>query len=793
MQRLLLLLAFSLCNLAVWAQPDCQEGEVALIVELHTDNWGYESSWSVTTVGGEVLDAVETGTLANNQLYETQICLPEGECVLFELGDTYGDGLINAGYIILILGEDTIANDPTFNFSYSLATNCNPGQVCDQAVTVGEGTYTTTYDNHWYEFTPDSVGTYLISTCGFTDCDTKIWVYDECDGNGFAEDNAGITFFDDNDSECAPQAMIEAYFDPNTTYLIRIGDNEDACGDSLTWQIQYLGPVMGCTDPNSCNYNPLASVDDGSCIAQGDPACPDGPDLVMREDVLQSSLQLWTIDNSDPCLIEEGCVTGYGQRDVIRFSTRIDNIGEMDYYIGVPSEENTQFTWNNCHNHFHYDGYAEYLLFDMDGNQLPSGFKNGFCVIDLGCMWGSGQYGCGNMGITAGCYDEYWRSLSCQWVDITDVPDGEYIFVTRVNWDNAPDALGRLEKDTLNNWAQVCINVDRSSGVLQVDFDMECEPFSDCFGTLYGNAQPDCAGECGGTAIRGDVNENGSQEMADAGAYVTSILAADIEATTCNDLNSDGEITVYDAALLADCLNYGAAHVHEGVTIHDHCNLPGGVVNNLDTVSFTILDANFDDGYLDIGMRNLYNRVNAYQFQVQGVQVTGVMSLIDPIMFPVGPLANMSTGEVIGISYQDSTIERSTEYQALCRIFFSSVTEPFVCLAEVKEVVNQYYEQAYPMIENACLEAVGVREETVRISVELSPNPMQNETILSFPNPHSDRYQLRLLDAQGQVVRNYQDVRGTSLRLQRDNLAAGVYLYELRGEKVTASGRLIIQ
>ena len=47
--------------------------------------------------------------------------------------------------------------------------------------------------------------------------------------------------------------------------------------------------------------------------------------------------------------------------------------------------------------------------------------------------------------------------MSCQWIDITDVPDGEYTFVVRTNWDQDPDA--NIELSYENNWSQTCIGV----------------------------------------------------------------------------------------------------------------------------------------------------------------------------------------------------------------------------------------------------------------------------------------------------------------------------------------------
>ena len=777
----------------VGAQPPCTDGHLSLIVEILTDQYPAETAWSVTDPAGNVIEEVGFNTYAQHTLYQTQVCVPDSTCLNFTLQDSYGDGIFQPGYYNLILEGDTIASGGnTFNYSTTTYFNCEPGQTCESAIAVGEGQYTAPYDDTWYVFTPDSIGTYLITTCGLNECDTKIWIYDTCEGITIAEDNQSTIFFNDNESDCAPQAVVESFFDVGIPYYIRIGDNLDACPDFIDWEILYLGPVEGCTDPNSCNYNPLATIDDGSCLPLGDPDCPDMPDLTILQDILESSIYLTTINSTDPCLIEEGCLHGYGQRDIIRFTTRIANIGELDYYIGEPDTDNTQFTWDNCHNHFHYDGYAEYVLFSEEGEEIPIGFKNGFCVIDLGCTTGSPQYGCGNMGITAGCHDTYSSGLECQWIDVTDVPDGRYVFVTRVNWDFAPDKLGRVERDSLNNWAQVCIILDRTSGELEMSLDDDCEPYVDCAGELYGDTQIDCNGECGGTTIRGDLDENGAQEMIDAQNYVTNILGEDISATSCNDLNADEEITVYDAALLASCINFGVNHPHEGSGAHDHCNFPGGILNTTDTVTFSIIDANFDENYIDIGIFNPTTRVNAYQFILDGVVITSVENLIPEDEYPIEPLG--MNGQVIGISYQDSMIFKANEMRSLCRVHFAEMTSNLVCISEIVDVVNQNHEQTINQIVDGCAEYLP--NSTIAIDQQLQcrlfPNPFNQSTRLNFSNPGQEEFRLEVLTVDGKVVQSYFNIRENEVIINGSQLAPGMYWYRLTGDAGFATGKMVI-
>ncbi|WP_170254506.1 lysyl oxidase family protein [Phaeodactylibacter luteus] len=777
------------------AQEDCPQGERLLLVEILTDAYGYETAWSVSDPAGNVYGSSDFFAYENNALYQAEVCIPDSTCIAFNIEDSFGDGIFSPGYYMLVLDGDTIAlGGQNFTDAIEESFNCQPGQKCNTAITVSEGQYIAEFDDTWYSFTPDSVGTYLISTCGLSDCNTKIWIYDTCNGITIAEDNQSTIFYNDDENDCAPQAVVEAYFDPEATYLIRIGDHEDACEGAISWELTYTGPVVGCTDPASCNFNPLASVDDGSCLPQGDPDCPAAPDLLIRQDILESSIYLTTINSTDPCLIEEGCLHGYGQRDIIRFTTHIANIGELDYFIGQPAFSNTQFTWDNCHNHFHYDGYAEYILFEEDGTELPIGFKNGFCVIDLGCTTGSPQYGCNNMGITAGCHDIYSSGLECQWIDITDVQDGRYTFVTRVNWDNAPDKLGRVERDTLNNWAQVCILLDRSSGALEISLDDNCDPYVDCTGTPYGGTAVDCNGECGGTALHGDLDFNGEQEISDAMEYVTNLFDDDLDALPCNDLNADGEITVYDASLLANCVNYGVAHAHDGSGAHDHCNFPAGLTNETDTTVLAIIGTNFEENYVDIGLYNNSARINAYQFEMSGLEIMSVESLVDPEEYPA---AMYGAGQrVVGISYQDSTINKTNAIQPLCRVYFSQATADYICIEEATEVINYHQERTLTYLLNACVEyeaPVGLRNALREVPVSVAPNPFANETLLSFPNPNQEEFRLEILDAQGKIVQAIEGISGTQARVDGSQLPAGLYFFRLSSQTGMASGRLSVK
>jgi hypothetical protein len=104
----------------------------------------------------------------------------------------------------------------------------------------------------------------------------------------------------------------------------------------------------------------MATISDSSCIYPGDPNCPNAPDLVILQNVLQSSMYVTNTQASN-CDVQEQCLSGFGNRRIIRFTTHIKNIGELPYFIGSPSTNPDQFSLVNCHNHAHYVGYAEYV------------------------------------------------------------------------------------------------------------------------------------------------------------------------------------------------------------------------------------------------------------------------------------------------------------------------------------------------------------------------------------------------------------------------------------------------
>ncbi len=785
-----LLFAFCIFS-ANWAMGQCSNAQVEVAVTIIPDQYPTETTWELRD-GNNILLASGANAVGDT------FCVDTIDCLRFTIFDSYGDGICcsfgTGSYTVTYDGTQVAAGG---NFTFEETTmfgNCAPGSDCSFADTVTTGAYSASHRNFWYLWIPDSTGTYEISTCGNNNCNTVIWVYDHCVGLQWDNTNQGTAYYNDND--CGLQARVTGHFAVGTPYWIRIGDQGSNCTGAINWTLTYMGPVVGCTDPNACNYNPLATVSD-TCYYPGDTLCPDGPDLTVIQSAIEGSLQLDILTQVDPCLVNEGCLTGYGTRDLMRFTTHIKNIGTQDYYIGEPNANPQMFQFDVCHGHWHFAGYAEYVLYDSMAQPLPIGFKNGFCVLDLECSGGgTAQYGCGNMGISTGCGDIYDAGLQCQWIDITTVPSGRYTLVVRVNWNRLPDALGRVEKDFDNNWAQVCFNLvkDPIPGGHNHSFtlDPNCPPLVDCNGVVFGGAVIDCAGVCDGTALRGDVDNNQAQQVLDGNRYVADILSNTPVLTTCTDLNSDGEISVFDAALINACALRGDGFLVTGGGIHDYCSdLPSNVVNIHDSVWLRLGAIDYNNRTLDVEILNPDCRVAAYQFEVSGLNLLSATNLIPSQEFP-NPVQVNANGTVIALTTQDSSIGKSVNWRSLCRLNFASVTGGLICLDQIVDVVNSEYEGAISNISGSCITSVAVADIADVYHVRVFPNPFSKRTTLEFDMFAKEKFTLEILDIQGRVVRDYGQVRSNSIDVERGNLGAGIYFYRLKG-KAEQVGKLVFE
>jgi len=164
------------------------------------------------------------------------------------------------------------------------------------------------------------------------------------------------------------------------------------------------------------------------------------PDLTVDPQRFTSQMEIVDrLFEEGTCAIEEGAVGGTGYRRILRFDTVVMNGGDGDLIVGDRSDPNNPyhdfFVFAPCHGHYHIRDFSVYELLDTSGTTVVAGHKQGFCFEDSFKYFGnkSNGYSCAYQGITSGWGDWYYKQLTGQWIDITGVPEGDYIVRVTIN------------------------------------------------------------------------------------------------------------------------------------------------------------------------------------------------------------------------------------------------------------------------------------------------------------------------------------------------------------------------
>lgn len=209
------------------------------------------------------------------------------------------------------------------------------------------------------------------------------------------------------------------------------------------------------------------------------------PDLIVWESEENEFIHGWMLDTNE----QPG-------RTLLRLTTAVANIGtgaleirgadinpdgSQDVFQRIYDDEGGftdrfagAFIFHESHEHIHYEGFAQYSLHRITegggvGEIVAGGNKTSFCLVDalsydlsMPGAPSTAQYDeceAQIQGISAGWGDVYELFLPDQWIDVTEVPDGQYWLEVIVD---PNDRL--LESDETNNVIRIQIDLIKGSG-----------------------------------------------------------------------------------------------------------------------------------------------------------------------------------------------------------------------------------------------------------------------------------------------------------------------------------------
>ena len=254
-------------------------------------------------------------------------------------------------------------------------------------------------------------------------------------------------------------------------------------------------PTSRCTEFQVCDHmNPVCESCGGTQICASDCQCYDSLDnlgdlLIMVEHMLEESfLQDVNISESS-CSLVEGCVAKPGVRRLLRFTSSILNQGKADIFFPEPKQRPDLFKYGPCHQHYHFEKFAEYTLFQSNGKTIVlNGQKSAYCMEDTARHFDGStvacdkKYDCGFQGIQKGWLDSYAWDLDCSWIDVTDLDAGDYVLEVRVN-------PGRVfpEISFDNNAGRIRVNIPEVSDLVSQPLKLVTGLFNATNGTEQDN------------------------------------------------------------------------------------------------------------------------------------------------------------------------------------------------------------------------------------------------------------------------------------------------------------------
>lgn len=214
---------------------------------------------------------------------------------------------------------------------------------------------------------------------------------------------------------------------------------------------------------------------------------------------------------------------------------------------------------------------------------------------------------------------------------------------------------------------------------------------------------------------------------------------------------------------------------------------PGGEINAGDELTYTIRfqnEGNFPATFIYI-RDTLDPNLDWSSFRVLGASHSMTHTL---------------WGDKIQFYFDDIQLVPKTQDEAASQGFVKYQIRAKNSLApgdSVRNTASIYFDYNPPVVTNTTLNTVwivvGAEQGLEPMEFDLFPNPMENQAILRF-DAQGESWNLVISDPEGRRVYSRNNERSGEIQINREDLSAGVYLFQLTSESGKgANGKVIVQ
>ena len=187
---------------------------------------------------------------------------------------------------------------------------------------------------------------------------------------------------------------------------------------------------------------------------------------------------------------------------------------------------------------------------------------------------------------------------------------------------------------------------------------------------------------------------------------------------------------------------------------------------------------------------------------------------VDPTTLQMGSSSHaynwsLSDEGILTVNFPDILLVDSNTNEPLSHGFFNYKIQQMPNLPVGTVINNQaaiYFDFNPPIFTNTTFHTIGddfvsvvlrvvpPTQETDKIKIEVFPNPFEAATTILLEDNNFTTLEVNIYNALGHLVKTISNQQGNSIEVQRDNLPAGTYFYQLKSDQqLLHTGKLIVR